>query len=646
MLKLLKKYKMWILAIFGVFIMISFLLADTLQRQAQNIAHNQRVFTMDGEKVTSGHAAAASLAVESLRRTLPPNLLQAIRLPDEGRTENWMMRTHEAERAGLNGGPVDGRQFADDLGQGILQMAVQRILTQDERARGVTWQQKLQQTENLTDEQLATLLASQGSTLIDRTTNTREPAVSGADVFANLRAIGRMTEEVAQIGVASAPRMQKFAQQLDQAFVAYVVVTVDEKQLAAQPEPAEAELQAHFDRFKNVPLNTGDFGMGLKQPDRVAATRLTIDRSAIAAAVKIDPVAVQKKLATTPPLPSTDASTHRRNVEEQLKRDLTEQIVREMASGVRAEIVRAVGTLPEQDGFRVLPADWDASKVDLAAIAKAVTPRVSQKFGLTLPEPVIVAKGIQTQREMAADGVLGMAIAKRGQQSIPASDVLFAAKEFKKPRQVIAAQAGLPIVEPFEDGSQNTHFVLITQAIPEASPANIDEVRARISKDARSIKAVASITAALEEVKPIAMLTSVPDAAKVLRDKGYSVGEQARANVSQARGVNPPDPVVNTPDVIAAAMNAARTLDPTLKIDPLTAGERTFVIAPAGKLAAVLGQVVEFKPFTQTEFQNFGPMIAERIRQADAPALLDRTFSNPELINRLDVQDLKLNAAE
>jgi hypothetical protein len=39
-------------------------------------------------------------------------------------------------------------------------------------------------------------------------------------------------------------------------------------------------------------------------------------------------------------------------------------------------------------------------------------------------------------------------------------------------------------------------------------------------------------------------------------------------------------------------------------------------------------------------------MIAERIRQADAPALLDRTFSNPELINRLDVQDLKLNAAE
>lgn len=646
MVTLLKKYKMWILVIFGVFIIISFLLADSLQRWAQSAATNQRVFSIAGQKVTNYQVGQASFGVETLRKALPP-IDQALGLPSELRVENWLMRSYEAERAGLVGGPTDGRNFASQIARQRLESEGQAALTPEERARGLTWQDKIKSSLGMTDEQFKKLEDNAGQQYLDMTSSSREPKVNGADVFAQFRAITRLQREISQIAVQSGPRLTERARIGDQASIAYVRIDVDERQISEQPTPTEAELLAHFEKFKNVPLNEGDYAMGLQPPDRVAVTRLTIDRSALLAAIKIDPVDVQKKLTAQPAAAGTDPSEHRRNIEQQLRNELADKIIRDTSGAIRADIVRVTGSMGEQDGYRVIPAGFDGSKVDLASIARSVATRMSDQFGLKLPAPIVVAGQLASRRDLQLDPVVSRAVARRGQSSIPALDVVFGVKELSKPRGTIAAQVGLPIADAFEDFAGNTHFLAVTSAARSAPPAAIDdELRVRLSKDVRSLRALDKLKTELDGYRAVAALTSIADVAKTLRSKNYSVVEAPKATVSEFAGISPNDPKANAPDVVKIAMDTARKIDPSQKVDALTAPERTFFIAPAGRLTVMLGQVTEFRPLALEDFRQLAPTIASGLRSREAEAVMRTESSNEYLVKRLGVTDLKLKAGD
>jgi hypothetical protein len=640
MFTLLKRYKMWILVVFGIFIMISFLLADTLQRAATSMAVGGRAFTVGGEKVSRYESGQAEFGLATLERSVPA-YFERLPLTEGARSEHWMLKTIEAQRAGLNGGPVDGRMFASRLSEARLSSLASQLLTPQERMAGKDWRAKLKEAMSLTDEQLDARVTEEAQDMIARSTNPREPKVLGEDVLAGLQSVDRMTRLLTEVPNISSPRMRQMLRRADSAFISYVLLSVDERQTNAQPEPTEDQLKAHFERFRGVLEGTGDYAMGLQPPDRVALTRLTIDRAAIDTRVRIDPVEIAKKLASQPAAAGVDTSSHRRNIEAQLRREKTDEIVGAFSDAVRAEIVRVVGQLPESAGYRVLPDGWTSSNLDLAAIARLVRERLSAQYQFELPDASVVRTDLLSERQVTTDSILGPSVAARGQRSIPISTVIFAAKEFNRPEMgVIRAQQGLAVADAFSDEAGNRHFVMLDRVVPSAPVAKLDDVRDRVRLGVRQLGALAQLRTTLEGYRAAAALTSLADVARELRAKNFSVAEAPRAGVSEFRGIEPADPLVNAKEVVDLAMSVARKIDPTQKVDALSAAERTFFIEPPGRLTVMLGQVLEFKPATLEDFRQFGPALLMAGRADEGQRIARNELTLPALAQRLNVTDL------
>src|SRR5690606_3624297 len=66
----------------------------------------------------------------------------------------------------------------------------------------------------------------------------------------------------------------------DAATVDLLVVGPDQA-MASIPEPSDAALQDHFEKYKTTRPSEGEFGIGYLLPDRVKIAWMTIDRTAI-----------------------------------------------------------------------------------------------------------------------------------------------------------------------------------------------------------------------------------------------------------------------------------------------------------------------------------------------------------------------------
>ncbi|MDP1660919.1 MAG: hypothetical protein Q8L55_03305, partial [Phycisphaerales bacterium] len=103
MIKILQKYKMYILVVGGVLIMISFLLGDAL-RQINTFANDtQTMYNVDGSKVSHSDLNTASIHLEGIKRVINKDLMKSLKMDDDG--TQWQLVTAAAEKAGLVGGP-------------------------------------------------------------------------------------------------------------------------------------------------------------------------------------------------------------------------------------------------------------------------------------------------------------------------------------------------------------------------------------------------------------------------------------------------------------------------------------------------------------------------------------------------------------
>jgi hypothetical protein len=409
------------------------------------------------------------------------------------------------------------------------------------------------------------------------------------------------------------------------------------------------------------PLGTGEFGMGLRQPDRVAFSRLTIDRPKLLAKVRIDPVDVAKKLQAEPAPTGTDPAEHRRALETQLREARTDEIMREAVNVVRAGILKVTGQLPEDGGYRKLPADWSPAKIDFGAISRQVVDRVKEQYAIDMEAPAVVpVDAPKSQQELASDPASASVLfagMRRGQARVPLFFSLFETRELNAPLSkqpwagLAKLQVGLPLSDPFEDaGTKSQHFVWVTQVQPAASPASLDAVREQVAKDARRIAAVQSVRAMLEELTPVALALSMDEVVTQLKAKGVNAELKKNVMANQQQGMQPQDPALNsreaTLDVIARAIEVAQKLDASTRLDELNAKERTFVHAPKGALGAMIAQITEYKPTTLEDFRRGAGILASsagpRAMQADLP----EHFGLPALIKRLGVTGVEPPKAE
>lgn len=647
MIKLLQKYKMYILVVVGIFVMISFLLADAIKQIGQYSVENARRFTVDGEKVTNADLQAASIHLEGIKRILGNDTLQRMGLDDNA--NQWKLAAIAAEKAGVVGGPADGRATA--------RMVATQLIAREayEKTGSYDWRGYLKSAYGLTDEQIDQRVDQATENALASAGRTGNAAAEGANAFAELRGLGRLSQSYHDVPQTSDNRLAAEARRLfDTAVIKYVYVPITQARIAAAPAPTEPEMQAQFEKFKDTPVGTGEGGAGYRQNDRVTYSWFMVDKAGISKAVRVDPIEVSKRVLDRSKADKADPAL-RTQVESEIRAELTQRAIDDLTMNLKAEFLKQSAGLPEKDGYKVLPADW--KKPDLTAVVADAVQRLAteKKVVVPLPEVRVVSTPQDAQAFIAEKGIGTAMLPRSGQQPILLRDVLFAAKEFGKPAGRMPAQAGVPIPTPFTGYDGNLYFVMLDTALPAASPKSLDEVRPQVEADLRKAKALAQLKTDIEaRLAPIVSLgmSQAPDQLAVLGFPGLSVltGEANRAGAEQGRGVvneqgQPIQKEVQDKAFVDAALSRAEKLDPAMHVDNDSAAERTFVHLLAGGDGVVLAQVTGLKPLTLEMFRMIAsnPSFRSSIEQMETRG--DQTPTHPfgteTLIKRFNVIGLE-----
>ncbi|HZW06414.1 MAG TPA: hypothetical protein VFF65_04765 [Phycisphaerales bacterium] len=646
MIKSLQKYKMYVLVVAGVLIIVSFLLADALRQIGTYSRENERVYTLDGDKVTREEHNRAGVHLEGLKQVFGTQMTQNLGLDDD--VTQWQLIVAAAERAGLLGGPVDGRAAAQ-------QLISESIMVEAQRAGYNDWRAYLKEKAKLTDEQLDGFIANRAEEAIAKAGRTGNVGLEGANAFAEYRALLRLLRSYRAVPQTSEHRLAAEARrQFDVALVKYVYVPLTEARIAAAPAPTPEQMQAQFDKFKDTPVGTGENGAGYKQNDRITYSWFSVDKTAISRAVRVDPIEVQKRsIPRQGPDGKVDPAV-RRQIEDEIRGELTQRALDDFTSALRTEFLRNSALLPDKDGYKVLPPDW--KKPDLnAALAAAVNRLAADRKTVVAAPQVHTVTEPQDVRAFYQTKDVGSAmIARPGQNPLLLAEVLFSAKELGKPAGKVPAQVGLPIATPFTGPDGNLYFAMLDGAIPSASPKSLDEVRPAVEKDLRRAHALETLKKELEgSLAPIVTL-GMTEAPTVLNSHGYP-GLTVQSGMAQRftaltrgraifseQGMPAQDEVQDLP-YLEEIMGRAEKLDPSLKLGPDTAPERTFVHALPRGPGVVLTQITGLKPLTQESFRIVvtDPRIRALLDSKDMGTVQASPFKTDTLVKRFNVTGLE-----
>jgi len=594
MIKLLQKYNRYILVIGGTLLMIAFLVPELLRNVGSGGGESER-FRVDGTKVSVGETADATGKLKSIESF-------GLGVPVARTGDHWFLLTQWAKQNGMMGNRFDGKDLVPAIAGEQFNQYLNAVARSGDQKRMQEAFSKMDETRKTIE---TNLMAATDQRIGQRTTTTT------ADALAEFRAVNRLASVL-----TGAPRLgearliAEAKRQGDTATVKYMFVPVSDQMAAAQPEPTAEQLQAHFEKYKDVPVNGGDLGIGYKQPDRVKLQYLTIDRSVIAAKVTVDPVEVQKRLMAKTE-DKSPIEVRRSAVEMQLRNDRINEVLREAETAVKGELLRIASNLPDGGGYKTLPepADW-VGKVDLKAIGARVVAKLKASSGVDLPPFGFVAMeaGWSTAVDVGNIAGIGAASVQLGTVRVTAPEAIMGVRELRrddKQRAVIASQVGLPITEAFEDGGRNAYFIMVTAMKKESAPESLAEVQADVTKNVRRL-------AAFEQLKADAPGFAVAAASmgfEVFSDTLRAAGKPADAikssvRVSRANGAQPAEAGVTSDALTEAVMNSAAKIDPTVPFSDGDAIGRTIDVPAPAKLGVVIAQIVEFDPLSLEAFRQ------------------------------------------
>lgn len=642
MIKLLQKYKMYVLVVGGVLIMVSFLLGDAL-RQINSFANDsQTMYHVDGTKVSHSELNSASIHLEGIKRVINNDLMKSLKMDDDG--TQWQLVTAAAEKAGLVGGPADGRAIA-------LQIATMNLTRQygTEQAGYSDWKKNFMSQTGLNEQQADARINQLADTYLASAGRSGNATLEGANALAEYRGLGRLLASYRDVPQTSANRITAEARrQLDVAMIKYIYVPLTEASIAAAPAPTPEEMQAQFEKHKDTTVGTGEDGVGYRQNDRVTYTWFSIDKAATSSAVRIDPIEVQRRAIPRQTAEGTLDPAVRRQVEDEIRAEMTQRVIDDFSREVRAEFLRDSALLPDKNGYKVLPADW--KKPDMAAAVSAALQRLpaNERSALSVSTVNTVSTPQDARAFVMEKGIGTSMLSRTGQQPIFLRDVLFGAKELDKPAGRVPAQVGLPITTPFTGRDGTLYFAMLDSALPAASPKSLDEVRAQVEKDIRKAKALQTLKAEIEGVLPAIVVLGISDAPTQLEKLGYPGLTVQSGFAQRARGVATEQGAAAQEELqdigfVDAVLTHAETLDPGLKVTPESALDRTFVHALAGGSGAVLTQVTGLRPLTQEAFRYlfaFDQDLRARLMYQDMPKVDVTPFNTDKLVKRLNVTGL------
>jgi len=604
MLKFLRKYNKWILVIGGTLLMIAFLAPQGVSMLPK--LQDRTIATMDGRPVKASKIAQADAELRAMNALggqfpLANYVLQLTAPSQTEQAIEWFLLSREAEQAGFAGSDQDGLGLYPLLAQDLALLQAREVIRQNNLPENFA----LQLAQSYVEPWLGRLQSAEAGAAGAAGMKSVEELHKA---LGKMRGVLRMRLAYSATARLSLPRAtREGSETFNAARVDYVVIPAT-RFTDAVPEPTEEQVQAHFNTFADKLPSETEFGIGYRQPQRVRLEWLTLDREGIENAITIDAVEASKHQQLNKDRFPKSFSEERPNIEAELKGQKAQQIMTQAENFVRAEILRATRTLDRREGYVILPEDWSAQRLSLEALAQLVVQKVAEaNQGLQIPLPSVSVRASEwlTQQDVVALPGLGGSIMRLGSFELPAFAAVFSVKELN-PNPNLPVQVGLLAAEhPLIGRDGNRHFFRVLDARQASAPESVDEVREDVVRDLKRLEAYQRVLAELGGYTEVAINAGLSEVVSAVNagladespDRVMILGALLRSRAGQGT-----PPVFQDEDVLSAALEVTRPLDPTRKIEDIPLSDRTFASPAPKSLAIVIGAAAELLPLTREDF--------------------------------------------
>ena len=620
MLKFLRLYQGWILAIFGTFLVITFLLPQAIQGLFQNAATTGGDWATvgDGEVVSTGQLLELQKELRILEMVGNPIINS---LGADKDAAYWYLLTREAEQAGMVGGAGVGRTFVGAMSRQLGTVSETELVARFMGTAGVNERSALE-----------TIAKIQGVSLLSVQFQT---AARYSDE--------RLKQAASKIGLA-----------VDADLVILDASTPLTDLQAALP--SDDMLEEQFESHRSELVGTGASGFGYRLPDRARIEWLKVDRALLEASIEegtnFDNIEMRKAFMKSPErfgalVIGGGEPPRFEDYEESVRSILTKELV-DVRMNEISKFLNDQVQLPRRGVKQVglhysLPADWNQRRANFNELAGAL----GQEFGIDAPS-VTANDSLLTAQEI--DSLEGIGIAqstKFGQRPTSVSSYVMSAKEFGG-NELIPSQADVagPV---FTDAARNMYLMRIIDTDPERDPSSLAEVRDLVMTDSESRARFSALEAQIPELEADAATNGMQSVADRF---GATVSFQA--NIAEANpqflrfGIKSPTRVASLRDsttLVERVLEKAESLDFMTLTTDIPAEKRTFFVADEESLAVIGVQITSIKPLTE---ESWGELAASdgmiRVLATDETTVdFSKTFSFEELKSRHDFKLIAVN---
>lgn len=587
MTKFLRKYNKLILVIGGALLMVAWLLPQTLQQFGRSGA-NAQYMRIDGRKITVAQADEAQRRFSIVRELLGTRNIQGL--------PHWLLLTHEARLNGLIGGPADGREL-------LAALAAQQA------------QQAAMFGQNISAEEIRTNLEA---ILVRLAGSARVTIDEAYQALADYRGIDRLVSLTMgnTFRVSDRRTVREGLKQFNQATVDYVFIPA-EFVLDQIPEPDDAALTDHLERFRDVRPAEGEYGIGYTLPPRAKVEWLVLDREAIANASRVSRIEIMERYLKENPSAGNEpiSEAKRTEIESALRKENADRAIAEAEKAIRSEFAKVLRKLPKRGDAYVLPADWDQQRPDLHVVRDAVVEAV-RRTGLEIPAPTVVVKDAEwlTERDLAGLEGIGLSTVQRGNARESFSRAVLSVTEAGG-KGDLGIQTGVP-GSVSRDFAGNLYYFTVLAALPESPATSVDEIRPKLAADKRRFDAFKLLQRDAEVYRQRAANEGLE--ALVPSLQGYESlppgWPELRRSATFSRSMPSwNDPRLSDEKTRDAIITAAERLDPTKDASTVPAEDRTVAVPVPSQMGLAVVRINAFRPMTVEAYRQRDSQLASRV---------------------------------
>lgn len=579
MLKFLRRYQTWIMAIGGSLLMVAFLLPQAIQRFG-NISRDNDVIrlTVDGKTSTISasewQTASSELAIlESMMnsRDIGPNLRFPAYDSDDPAspgmhgTDHWILLKLAAQAAGLVGGPGDGDH-----------------------------QLQLQAADFAASQQVPTeeVYAGLVQVLGGRARESNMTLDQGKQALATLEGIRRLLHAYTGSALPSDNRVRQLVDKFeDRVNLGFVLVDATDH-IADEPEPTEESLLAQFEKYRDLEPDKNKNGFGYRLPDRVKVEYLTIRYESLVKSIEPSGLEARKWYQRYNERVPTNPDGGKQSFDEvtddainAYRRAMAEEKMMEISRFIRSELLTAIQPLPRDGTYRVLPDNWAEKRVSFEALREAI----EKEFGVAVEYHGDTKEWTAVSDLGSMEGI-GGATRLAGVANMGFSQLVQANREISK-TSIPGLQVGLadPSLLRRNDFSRGTvgpssfpsdaFLYRVLEVDLARAPTSLDEVRAAVVKDVKRQAAYEKLTADLDSWWRRGMDEGLDDLAKSMGTTVRRAGLSRYGIPSSSAGDFNPSPAagIDAHTMLKAVYERAAKFPPLTKYADLPMEERLLV---------------------------------------------------------------------